>query len=151
MSKITDLHPLDIQDSLSLRYPICSVCHPECTLGLTTVLVIPGCPDPHRWYVSFLCHHSMNAHSFKIGYTGMTMTFFLNVTDTGERSRCKLVVDRILFPNLKKHLGSWLEIGQSISFFCITSLLLVWSAGICATGEYLMADTLVQLWPIKRD
>ncbi|KAF9237750.1 hypothetical protein BU15DRAFT_62947 [Melanogaster broomeanus] len=36
----------------------------------------------------------------------MTMTFFLNVTDT----------------------GSWLEIGQSISFFCITSLLLVCNA-----------------------
>jgi len=52
---------------------------------------------------------------------GMTMTFFLNVTDT----------------------GSWLEIGQSISFFCITSLLLVWSAGICAAGEYLMGDTLI--------
>ncbi|KAG1750445.1 Phosphatidylinositolglycan class N-domain-containing protein [Suillus paluster] len=51
---------------------------------------------------------------------GMTMSFFLNVTDT----------------------GSWLEIGQSISFFCITSLLLVWSAGICAAGEYLMVDTL---------
>ncbi|KAF8840654.1 PigN-domain-containing protein [Paxillus ammoniavirescens] len=54
---------------------------------------------------------------------GMTMTFFLNVTDT----------------------GSWLEIGQSISFFCITSLLLVWSAGICAAGEYLMAGTLIPL------
>ncbi|KAG2135363.1 Phosphatidylinositolglycan class N-domain-containing protein [Suillus bovinus] len=52
---------------------------------------------------------------------GMTMAFFLNVTDT----------------------GSWLEIGQSISFFCITSLLLVWSAGICTAGEYLMVDTLV--------
>ncbi|KAG1751768.1 Phosphatidylinositolglycan class N-domain-containing protein [Suillus lakei] len=52
---------------------------------------------------------------------GMTMTFFFNVTDT----------------------GSWLEIGQSISFFCITSLLLVWSAGICAAGEYLMVDTLL--------
>ncbi|KIJ64347.1 hypothetical protein HYDPIDRAFT_133114 [Hydnomerulius pinastri MD-312] len=59
---------------------------------------------------------------------GMTMTFFLNVTDT----------------------GSWLEIGQSISFFCITSLLLVWSAGICAAGEYLMADTLIPLKPIDR-
>ncbi|KAH7922492.1 PigN-domain-containing protein [Leucogyrophana mollusca] len=54
---------------------------------------------------------------------GMTMTFFLNVTDT----------------------GSWLEIGQSISFFIITSLLLVWSAGICAAGEYLMAETLISL------
>ncbi|KAL4070212.1 Phosphatidylinositolglycan class N-domain-containing protein [Scleroderma yunnanense] len=60
---------------------------------------------------------------------GMTMTFFLNVTDT----------------------GSWLEIGQSISFFCITSLLLVWSAGICAAGDYLMGDTLVRLHPIKVD
>ncbi|OAX38080.1 PigN-domain-containing protein [Rhizopogon vinicolor AM-OR11-026] len=48
---------------------------------------------------------------------GMTMSFFLSVTDT----------------------GSWLEIGQSISFFCITSLLLVWSAGICAAGEYLVS------------
>lgn len=38
--------------------------------------------------------------------------------------------------------GSWLEIGQSITFFCIASLLLVWSAGICAAGEYLMVDTL---------
>ncbi|KAI0668974.1 PigN-domain-containing protein [Trametes maxima] len=47
----------------------------------------------------------------------MTITFFLNVTDT----------------------GSWLEIGQTISFFCISSLLLVWSAGICAVGELLMA------------
>lgn len=60
---------------------------------------------------------------------GMTMTFFLNVTDT----------------------GSWLEIGQSISFFCITSLLLVWSAGICAAGEYLTADTLVDRKSTKVD
>ncbi|KAH7912055.1 Phosphatidylinositolglycan class N-domain-containing protein [Hygrophoropsis aurantiaca] len=42
-------------------------------------------------------------------------------------------------------LGSWLEIGQSISFFIITSLLLVWSAGICVAGEYLMADTLATI------
>ncbi|CAL1697714.1 unnamed protein product [Somion occarium] len=49
----------------------------------------------------------------------MTMTFFFKVTDT----------------------GSWLEIGQSISFFCVSSLLLVWSAGICAIGEILMAGT----------
>ncbi|EIN05765.1 PigN-domain-containing protein [Punctularia strigosozonata HHB-11173 SS5] len=48
----------------------------------------------------------------------MTMTFFFRVTDT----------------------GSWLEIGQSITFFCISSLLLVWSAGICALGEYLMSE-----------
>ncbi|KAJ7292742.1 Phosphatidylinositolglycan class N-domain-containing protein [Mycena rebaudengoi] len=49
---------------------------------------------------------------------GMTLTFFFNVSDT----------------------GSWLEIGQTISFFCIASLLLLWSAGICAGGEYLMSD-----------
>ena len=53
---------------------------------------------------------------------GMTLTFFFKVQDT----------------------GSWLEIGQSISFFCITSMLLLWSAGICATGEYLMKDVLHQ-------
>ncbi|KAI0789286.1 PigN-domain-containing protein [Abortiporus biennis] len=52
----------------------------------------------------------------------MTMTFFFNVTDT----------------------GSWLEIGQTISFFCISSLLLVWSAGICALGEVLMGHGVLQ-------
>ncbi|KAK7059142.1 Glycosyl phosphatidyl inositol anchor synthesis [Paramarasmius palmivorus] len=49
---------------------------------------------------------------------GMTLTFFFKVRDT----------------------GSWLEIGQTISFFVITSLLLLWSGGVCAAGEYLMAD-----------
>jgi len=52
----------------------------------------------------------------------MTLTFFFKVQDT----------------------GSWLEIGQSITFFCITSMLLLWSAGICAAGEYLMKDVLLQ-------
>lgn len=37
--------------------------------------------------------------------------------------------------------GSWLEIGQTISFFCISSLLLVWSAGICALGESLLRSS----------
>ncbi|ETW77491.1 ATP exporter [Heterobasidion irregulare TC 32-1] len=49
---------------------------------------------------------------------GMTMTFFFNVTDS----------------------GSWLQIGQSISHFCITSLLLVFSAVIAAAGEHLLRD-----------
>ncbi|KAJ8585647.1 PigN-domain-containing protein [Rhizopogon salebrosus TDB-379] len=52
---------------------------------------------------------------------GMTIRFFLNVTDS----------------------GSWQEIGQSLSYFCITSLLLVLSAGMCAVGEYFMLDTFV--------
>ena len=81
----------------------------------------------------------------------MTMTFFLNVTDTGERSCCRFLMGRIGCPDLQMSSGSWLEIGQSISFFCITSLLLVWSAGICAVGEYLMGDALIQLQPIKID
>jgi hypothetical protein len=67
------------------------------------------------------------------------MTFFLNVTDTGECANLPTLVTI----NSNYDPGSWLEIGQSISFFCITSLLLVWSAGICAAGEYLMLDTLV--------
>lgn len=50
----------------------------------------------------------------------MTIMFFRQVTDT----------------------GSWLEIGQSISFFVIASLLLVWTAGICALGEWLMRPSL---------
>jgi phosphatidylinositol glycan class N len=49
----------------------------------------------------------------------MSLTFFYLVQDT----------------------GSWLEIGQSISFYVITSLLLVWSAGICAAGDWLMRGT----------
>ncbi|OJA12464.1 hypothetical protein AZE42_10509 [Rhizopogon vesiculosus] len=49
---------------------------------------------------------------------GMTMTFFLNVTDT----------------------GSWLDVGQSISFFCVNSLLLVCSAGMYTVGEYLVLE-----------
>jgi hypothetical protein len=36
--------------------------------------------------------------------------------------------------------GSWLEIGQSISFYCITSLLCVFSCGVCAAGEWLVGD-----------
>ncbi|VDC04688.1 unnamed protein product [Peniophora sp. CBMAI 1063] len=49
---------------------------------------------------------------------GMTLTFFFKVTDT----------------------GSWLEIGQTISHFCITSLLLVFSAGIVSLGGILMGE-----------
>ncbi|KAF6755115.1 GPI ethanolamine phosphate transferase 1 [Ephemerocybe angulata] len=48
---------------------------------------------------------------------GMTLTFFFKVQDT----------------------GSWLEIGQSITFFCIASLLLLWAAGVSAAGEMIMA------------
>lgn len=55
----------------------------------------------------------------------MTLQFFFNVVDT----------------------GSWLEIGQSISFFCIASLLLVWSGGICVVGQWLMADA-VKHWKL---
>jgi phosphatidylinositol glycan class N len=48
----------------------------------------------------------------------MTLTFFFKVQDT----------------------GSWLEIGQSITFFCIASLLLLWAAAVSAAGELLMAE-----------
>jgi hypothetical protein len=40
--------------------------------------------------------------------------------------------------------GSWLEIGQSISHFCITSLLLVFSAGIASIGEALMRGAVLR-------
>ncbi|KZV72333.1 PigN-domain-containing protein [Peniophora sp. CONT] len=50
---------------------------------------------------------------------GMTLTFFFKVTDT----------------------GSWLEIGQTISHFCITSLLLVFSAGIVSLGGILVGGS----------
>jgi phosphatidylinositol glycan class N len=74
------------------------------------------------------------------------MAFFVNVTDTGEKTCSVHARTRLAFPDrIGMVAGSWLEIGQSISFFCITSLLLVWSAGICAAGEYLMADSLKML------
>lgn len=66
----------------------------------------------------------------------MTLTFFFNVQDTGEH----IFLRQLLATNAGT--GSWLEIGQSITFFCISSLLLLWSAGICAAGEYLMTDVL---------
>lgn len=48
----------------------------------------------------------------------------------------------LIFFYMVQDTGSWLEIGQSITFFCVSSLLLLWSAGICAAGEYLMADVI---------
>ena len=75
----------------------------------------------------------------------MTVTFFFKVTDTGEDLNSLSASHWILTARLVvADVGSWLEIGQSISFFCITSLLLVWSAGICVLGERLMAGTLVE-------
>lgn len=68
------------------------------------------------------CPPSSLTGSLCIAVAGMTLSFFFNVQDT----------------------GSWLEIGQSITFFCIASLLLLWSAGICSAGEYLMADVLAR-------
>ncbi|KAL4250675.1 GPI ethanolamine phosphate transferase 1 [Pleurotus pulmonarius] len=49
----------------------------------------------------------------------VTLTFFYQVSDA----------------------GSWTEIDQPVGRFCVMSLLLLWSTGICAAGEYLMADS----------
>jgi len=57
----------------------------------------------------------------------MTLTFFYRVRDQ----------------------GSWLEIGQTISFFIISSLLLVWSGGICSAGQWLMSGALHSLKHLK--
>ncbi|KAJ3562843.1 hypothetical protein NP233_g9326 [Leucocoprinus birnbaumii] len=38
-------------------------------------------------------------------------------------------------------LGSWLQIGESITFFFMSSLLFLFSAGMSALGEWLMKDT----------
>jgi len=51
----------------------------------------------------------------------MTLTFFFRVRDQ----------------------GSWLEIGQTISFFIISSLLLIWSAGVCSSGQWILDGTLM--------
>jgi len=49
----------------------------------------------------------------------MTLMFFFRVRDT----------------------GSWLQIGESITFFFMSSLLFLFSAGMSALGEWLMKDT----------
>ncbi|KAF9784369.1 hypothetical protein BJ322DRAFT_845184 [Thelephora terrestris] len=49
-----------------------------------------------------------------------------------------------LFPSYGHGVVGWRLPGQSIIFFSITSLLVVWSAGICTLGEGLMAVTLVE-------
>ena len=64
--------------------------------------------------------HRDTAHELIRSLAVMTMTFFLNVTDTGTSqcfSAARCATQRIV--------GSWLEIGQTISFFCISSMLLV--------------------------
>ena len=86
--------------------------------------------------------HRDTAHELIRSLAVMTMTFFLNVTDTGTSqcfSAARCATQRIV--------GSWLEIGQTISFFCISSMLLVFSAGVCGVGEMLMADVFVP--PVK--
>ena len=51
--------------------------------------------------------------------TVMTLMFFFQVRDT----------------------GSWLQIGESITFFFMSSLLFLFSAGMSALGEWLMKAT----------
>jgi len=54
----------------------------------------------------------------------MTLLFFFRVKDT----------------------GSWLEIGESITFFFITSLLFLFTSGMSLFGEWLMKDVLDRMW-----
>lgn len=49
----------------------------------------------------------------------MTLMFFYQVRDT----------------------GSWLQIGESLTFFFMSSLLFLFSAGMSGLGEWLMAGT----------
>ena len=72
----------------------------------------------------------------------MTMTFFFNVTDTGKSKRVPIPFASHRAQSVNQ--GSWLQIGQSISHFCITSLLLVFSAGIASVGEALMRGSVLR-------
>ena len=97
-----------------------------------------------EWRCLFLFddHRDIEHHSITLGI-GMTVAFFFQVTDTGEESiLCVASNSDRSYSFL--YIGSWFEIGQSITFFCITSLLLVWSAGACALGESSMAETLAE-------
>jgi len=52
-----------------------------------------------------------------------------------------LVVMTLMFFFRVRDTGSWLQIGESITFFFMSSLLFLFSAGMSALGEWLMKDT----------
>jgi hypothetical protein len=111
----------------------------ECKIKSSTFLIILCRLDAYGWY-SYI--KVIRVH-FLMMFAGMTLSFFYDVTDTGITS----FICTALFVDMF-HVGSWLEIGQSISFFCITSLLLVWSSGICAAGELMMEET-IKSWKYR--
>ena len=88
-----------------------ALCLPPFSLLLVALAIVDG-----KWCfaISVLVKFNLNRFCCLLG---MTLTFFFKVQDT----------------------GSWLEIGQSITFFCIASLLLLWAAAVSAAGEVLMA------------
>jgi phosphatidylinositol glycan class N len=118
-SLISQFYP-DSQDRRSLRRALRRVRCPQRSSPPSSVLTVPR--GTHA-YGRFVPDPSLCQPTADVGHTPpltvMTLTFFFRVTDT----------------------GSWLEIGQSITFFCISSMLLVWSAGICGVGEMLMGQT----------
>lgn len=108
----------DLQTCSALYHTGCNIRGPQRYPTPPATFSAPGCAYYHWWWLISLINFLSRSNLFDA--LVMTLTFFFKVQDT----------------------GSWLEIGQSISFFCITSMLLLWSAGICATGEYLMKDVL---------
>lgn len=103
-------------------YRLVPVFSPFCMAALLIFKIIA--PYIILSIVTALLNHSLHLPPFSLLLValsltdGMTITFFYRVRD----------------------MGSWLEIGQSITFFCITSLLLLWSTTICAVGEHLLSD-----------
>lgn len=56
-------------------------------------------------------------------------------------SLCMSDVMTLMFFYRVRDTGSWLQIGESITFFFMSSLLFLFSAGMSALGEWLMKDT----------
>lgn len=52
-----------------------------------------------------------------------------------------LTVMTLMFFFRVRDAGSWLQIGESITFFFMSSLLFLFSAGMSALGEWVMKDT----------
>ena len=77
----------DVQNYRTVRYSCFGICDVEREAWPTAILAVPYGAYPYRWWVLFLLDdpRGVGRHSINLG-TGMTVTFFFQVTDTGQES-----------------------------------------------------------------
>lgn len=88
---------------------------PPFSLLLVSMCISDGAPGPPSCLFLLILSDLYDPTKKKV----MTLVFFYRVRDT----------------------GSWLQIGESITFFFMSSLLFLFSAGMSALGESLMKNT----------